>query len=271
MEKKHYIIILITILIAVGLYINFTTNYDANNKFKDIVHDNETLIVGYHQMAPFIYTDKDGNVTGFDAELAQELCKRKGWKLILKPIEWEAKNEELKENKVDCIWGAFTINGRENQYAWSKPYCNNTIVVIVKKDVEITSLEDLNEKTIQVQSSSTALDYIENNVELALSFKKIIQFKDFEEAFDDLESGKCDMILVDNADGIYMIKENHPNFKILNISLASEQYGIGFQKENTTLRDDVQKTLNEMFEDGTVDRIAEKYSEYEIPRNLVRP
>ena len=71
MEKKHYIIILITILIAVGLYINFTTNYDANNKFKDIVHDNETLIVGYHQMAPFIYTDKDGNVTGFDAELAQ--------------------------------------------------------------------------------------------------------------------------------------------------------------------------------------------------------
>lgn len=273
MEKKYYIgiIILIVILIAVGIYINHKTEYNTNNEFDNINNDNNTFIVGYDAtFAPFTY-EKNGNVTGFDVELAQELCKRKGWNLILKPIDWDLRDEELNNDKIDCVWSGFSINGRENQYAWSKPYCNNQIVPIVKNDSTFTSMDDLDNKTVQVQSGSTSLDYIENNIPVALSFKKIIQVSNYDEAFDDLESGKCDMILVDKVDGIYMINDKHPNFKILNITLSYEQYGVGFQKDNITLRNEVQETLDEMFKDGTVDKIAEKYSNYGIPENLVRP
>lgn len=58
-------------------------------------------------------------------------------------------------------------------------------------------------------------------------------------------------------------------FKILDEPVSHEKYGIGFKKGNTELRDKVQKTLDEMFKDGTVDKIAQKYDEYKISEGLI--
>ena len=66
-------------------------------------------------------------------------------------------------------------------------------------------------------------------------------------------------------------KFNSTGFKIINEPLSYEQYGVGFKKGNTELRDQVQKTLDEMFKDGTVDKIAQNYSDYGIPENLIHP
>ena len=68
----------------------------------------------------------------------------------------------------------------------------------------------------------------------------------------------------------YLAIENK-DLKLLNKSIANENYGIGFKKGNTELRDQVQKTLDEMFKDGTVDKIAQNYSEYGIPEGVIHP
>ena len=89
----------------------------------------------------------------------------------------------------------------------------------------------------------------------------------------DLESGVCDALVADIGLAHYQVKknENHKDFKILDKPLSGEQYGIGFKKGNTELRDQVQKTLDEMFKDGTVDKIAQKYSDYQIPEGIIYP
>ena len=73
--------------------------------------------------------------------------------------------------------------------------------------------------------------------------------------------------------GYYKITErfNNENFKVLDDTISHEEYGVAFKKGNTDLRDQVQKTLDEMFEDGTVDEIAQNYSQYKIPEGLIHP
>ena len=66
-------------------------------------------------------------------------------------------------------------------------------------------------------------------------------------------------------------KYNEKDYRILETPLSLEQYGVGFSKNNTELRDQVQKTLNEMYEDGTIDKIAQKYKDYGVPEGVIYP
>ena len=93
-----------------------------------VFHTPETeadFIVGFDaNFPPYGYMEK-GEYVGFDLDLAREVARRRGWKLKLKPINWDAKDNELNSGMIDCIWNGFTINGRENSYTWSSPYVIN--------------------------------------------------------------------------------------------------------------------------------------------------
>ena len=87
----------------------------------------------------------------------------------------------------------------------------------------------------------------------------------------DLESGACDAVAIDIGVAQYQVssKDNPDAYKILDDPISSEQYGVGFKLGNEDLRDQVQKTLDEMFEDGTVAKIAENYSDAGVPGSLI--
>ena len=87
----------------------------------------------------------------------------------------------------------------------------------------------------------------------------------------DLESGACDAVAIDIGVAQYQVssKDNPDDYSILNDSISSEQYGIGFKKGNDALKDQVQETLNAMFEDGTVAKIAENYTASGVPGSLI--
>ena len=89
--------------------------------------DKKTFTVGFDaEFPPYGYMDEAGNYVGFDLDLAQEVCNRRGWELVKQPIDWDAKDMELSSGSIDCIWNGFTINGRENDYTWSVPYIDNS-------------------------------------------------------------------------------------------------------------------------------------------------
>jgi polar amino acid transport system substrate-binding protein len=77
----------------------------------------------------------------------------------------------------------------------------------------------------------------------------------------DLEAGACDAVAMDIGVAEYDIKNknNSDAFQILDEYITTEKYGVGFKKGNTDLKDQVQSTLDEMFKDGTVSKIAQKY------------
>ena len=226
-------------------------------------NDENTFIVGFDaEFPPYGFKDDSGNYTGFDLDLAKEVCERNNWTFKAQPIDWDAKDAEIDSGSIDCIWNGFTMDGRENDYTWSDPYFDNKQVFIVKTDSGINTIDDLKGKIVETQKDSSALAALNgDNKTISDTFNTLTEVADYNTAFMDLESGACDAIAMDIGVGEYDIKnkDNPDNYKILDQYITTEKYGIGFKKGNDDLKNQVQDTLNEMFKDGTVAKIAQKY------------
>ena len=231
-----------------------------------------TFTVGFDaEYPPYGYMDDDGEYTGFDLELAQAVCDKEGWELVKKPINWDSKDMELNSGSIDCIWNGFTMNGREDDYTFSDPYVDNSIVVVVAKDSDINKLSDLAGKVVDVQADSSGLaalqgdDATDENKELTASFAELHQVAEYNTAFMNLESGAVDAVVLDIGVAKYQMSSRGDAFRMLDEQVSSEQYAIGFKKGNTELKDQVQKTLDEMVKDGTFTTIVNNYTDYNLP------
>ena len=220
-----------------------------------------TFTVGFDQdFPPMGFVGDDGEFTGFDLELAAEAAKRMGKEIKYQPISWDAKDMELTSGNIDCIWNGFSIQGREDKYTWSKPYMKNDQVFVVKSDSSIDSIEDLAGKTVEVQTDSSAEAALKENSELANTFGKLQTVADYNTGFMDLEMGGVDAIAMDSVVANYQITKRGGNgFTVLDTPLSSEEYGIGFKLGNETLKNEVQKALEDMKADGTMKTISEKW------------
>ena len=222
--------------------------------------DGGTLIVGFDQdFPPMGFVGDDGEYTGFDLELAQEVAKRLGLEYKAQPIAWDSKDMELESGNIDCIWNGFTMTGREDDYTWTEPYMANQQVFVVANDSDINSQADLAGKIVEGQADSSAEAALKEAPELTATFKELLTTADYNTAFMDLEQGAVDAIAMDVIVAGYQIQQRNADFKILDDSLSEEEYGVGFKKGNTELRDKVQSTLEEMAEDGTLQEVSEKW------------
>lgn len=219
-----------------------------------------TLIVGFDQdFPPMGFLGDDGEFTGFDLELAQEVAKRLGLEYKPQPIAWDSKDMELESGNIDCIWNGFTMTGREDNYTWTEAYMANTQVFVVGKDSGIASQADLAGKVVECQVDSSAEAALKEVPDLTATFKELLTTADYNTAFMDLEQGAVDAIAMDVIVAGYQIQQRNADFVILEDTLSAEEYGVGFKKGNTELRDKVQATLEEMAADGTLKSISEKW------------
>ena len=212
---------------------------------------------------PYSYINEDGTMGGFDVELAQAVCDHLGWEYQAVPFNWDAKDAELNAGSCDCIWSGFTMNGREDDYTWSKPYSDNTQMIMVKSDSGIETLADLAGKTVGVQTATSAYDLLndeEGQAELCKTFASLEVYETYTIAFNDLKAGAIDAIAIDVTSGQYLMSGSE-EYKFLDEMLGSEQYAIGFRKEDTELRDTINKALDDLVADGTYAKIGEKYPE----------
>ena len=216
--------------------------------------------VGFDQgFPPMGFVGDDGEFTGFDLELAAEVAERLDLELVLQPIAWDSKDEELSTKNVDCIWNGFTMNGREDGYTWTTPYMANEQVFLVRADSDITTLDDLAGKVVCVQVDSSAEAAVEENTELLESFGDYVRAADYNNALMDLEAGGVDAVAVDVVVADYRMQKAEGKFKKLEETLQEEEFGVGFLLGNKDLRDVVQETLEEMAEDGTLKSVSEKW------------
>ena len=229
------------------------------------------FVVGFDaEFPPYGYKDDSGEYVGFDLDLAQEVCDRLGWTLVKQPIDWDAKDMELNSGAIDCIWNGFTMTGREDEYTFSKPYVDNSIVYVVRADSDIQTEADLAGKHVITQAGSSALSALrdESKADVVNSFASLDEIADYNTAFMNLEAGTNDAIAVDIGVAQYQLTTKADKFRMLEEPLSTEQYAIGFKKGNEELRDQVQATLDEMAEDGTLAEIAAKYKDYNLDQML---
>ena len=226
----------------------------------------DTLIVGFdNSYPPYGFIGEDGEYTGLDLELAEEVANRNGMDIELMPIDWDAKDALLNQGDINCIWNGFTMEGREDDYTFSEPYMLNEQVIVVRADSGIATEDDLADKVVITQIDSAALDVLEGDkADLAGTFRNLDTIADYNNAFMQLQSGNVDAVACDLSIAAYQMAANPDLYIQLEEPLSSEHYAVGFQKGDTALSELVNQTLLEMYNDGTIQTICEKYAEYGV-------
>ena len=217
-----------------------------------------TFILGLDSaFPPMGFVDENNEIVGFDIDLAREVCKRMGVELKLQPIDWSSNILELNSGNIDCIWNGFTISEeRKAEVNFTDAYMQNRQVVIVRNDSNINTLADMAGKTLCLQAGSSAADALSANAEFKASLKEVVELTDNVTAFMELEGKTSDAILMDEIVAAYYITQNNKDYKILDESLADEQYGVGFRLGDNALRDEVNNQLKAMAADGTLAKIS---------------
>ncbi len=225
--------------------------------------DRGKFIIGLDDtFPPMGFRDDDNNIVGFDIDLAKAVCDKLGVELVLQPIEWDAKEQELATKNIDAIWNGFSVTEeRLANLTMSQPYMENSISLVVTKDSKIATLADMTGKTLAVQSGSSAEEALdsEKNKDFKDSLGKINAIASYVTALMDLETGNSDAVLMDSVVANYMITEAGKDFVVLDEHLVAEEYAIGFRKGDEALCEAVNKALKELKADGTVEKISTEW------------
>jgi polar amino acid transport system substrate-binding protein len=233
--------------------------------------DSKTLVVGFDSAyPPYGFVGNDGTYTGFDLDLAQAVCDRNGWTFKAEPIDWDAKDSLLNQGTVNCLWNGFTMEGREGKYTFSEPYMLNEQVVVVKANSGISNLSDLAGKTVMTQVDSAALEVLTEptaeggQADLTATFAggAAQTIADYNNAFMQMQSGVVDAVACDLSIAQYQMAANPGTYIMLDTPLSQEHYAVAFKTGDTATADAVTATLKELYEDGTVAQLCDKYAEY---------
>ena len=217
-----------------------------------------TLVVGVDaEYPPYAYVGDDGKYTGFDVETAQAVCDLLGWKLEIFPLNWDQKLVQLDNKECDCIWAGMTIldSMKTAGYVISEPYYDNTQVLLVKSDSGLKTSADLAGKTVAVQLGTSGQALLD-----------VVICNSFLSCFTELGGGSVDAVFVDYPVAAAYAAKNE-GYTIINENLGAEQYGIAFRSGDQALCDEIQAAIDKLVENGTYEKIAEKYPD--IMNNLL--
>ncbi|KOF12339.1 amino acid ABC transporter substrate-binding protein [Planococcus glaciei] len=221
------------------------------------VKEEGKLVVGTEgTYPPFTFHDDSGKLTGFDVEIAQEVGKRLGVEVEFLETQWDAMFAGLDSGRFDMVANQVGINPeREESYEFSDPYISSTAVLVVAKDnEEIKSFEDLEGK-LSAQSLTS------NYAETARSFGAEIEgVEGFNQAIELLNSGRVDATVNDNLTVLDFLKQRpDANIEIVDEASDAAKSALLFRKGSGAIVEEANTALAEMIEDGTYDKISEKW------------
>ncbi len=262
--KKIIALVLVSVL-TLSAFTMGVKDSGEDTSLEDVKAKGEFIMGLDDSFPPLGFRDEANNIVGYDIDLAKEVAKRMGVEFVAQPIDWAAKEQELDTKKIDCIWNGFTMTAeRKEMLNFSEAYLNNAQIIVVRKDSGITDKSQLAGKSVGLQAGSSASEALDSVPEFKDSLKNVVEFKDNVMAFMDLDSKGIDAVIVDMVVAGYAISQDYDQFVMLEESLTTEEYGIGFRKNDNSLRNEVQKILEEMAADGTVAAISTKWFSTDI-------
>jgi len=249
----------VSLVLLTGCLADASKKAAGNDRSLQKVLDSGQLVLGLDVgFPPMGFTDDNGDIVGFDIDVATEVCNRLGIRLVTQGINWDTKEEYLNNGEIDCIWNGMSITpDRAQNMNLSEPYMKNELIFVVRGDSDIRGIRDLSGKKIGVQSGASAQDILE-----ASELYKDVTVELYEDnitLFEQLEQEKVDVALVDSVVAYYSIFLSEKQFFVLPESLDEEQYAIGFRKEDQALRDRVCEVISQMKADGTLGEISKKW------------
>lgn len=261
MKKKIIFITTIAIIVMLGALTAIRmkrTNVKQNSLEK--ITSKGTFILGLDDsFPPMGFRNENNEIVGFDIDVAKEVCKRLNVELVIQPISWNAKEQELNSGNIDCIWNGMSITEERKQaMLLSDSYMKNRMIFITKQDSILKTLEDLKDKKVGVQSGSSAEQILEES-EIYKTLNQTVAYADNITAFMDLETNQIDAVFVDEVLANYYIATNNKKYNQIEQALEEEQYAIGFRKQDNELCNKVNEILKEIKKDGILETISKKW------------
>ena len=222
------------------------------------------ILIGSDTYPPYIYLNNDGTPAGIDVEIATEAFRRMGYAARFEVIDWEQKTALVESGAIDCIWGCFSMQGRETLYRWAGPYMVSRQVVAVNADSSIQSLSDLAGKTVMVQSTSKPEGiFLSGSDPRIPQTVEVFSIEDRSVQYAMLACGYVDAIAAHETAILQYMKDNNAVFRILEEPLLVTGLGVAFAKNDSRgLDHQLNDTFAQMRADGTLERIVGKYLEH---------
>ncbi len=260
---KKSIIFLLAIAMMTGVLLSACSGAQQTAKdtsLEDIKKAGKFIVGLDDSFPPMGFRDEAGNIVGFDIDLAKEAAKRLGVEVEFRPIDWNSKELELKNKKIDMIWNGLTITEeRKKNMAFTKPYLANKQIIVVLEGSDVKGKADLAGKKVGAQLDSSGAEAVQNDEEVYNSLEELVLYPDYLEAFLDLENGRIAALVVDEILGKYYIAKRGSGYKVLDENFGDEEYGVGLRLEDKQLLDALNKVLDEMKEDGTMAEISKQW------------
>ena len=245
---------------------------DANSDWAYIQKKGK-MVVGITMFAPMNYTDESGELVGFDTELTKAVCEKLGVEPEFLEINWDSKEIELNSKNIDCIWNGMCITEeRKQNMSMSAPYLLNTQALVMKADrQEEIMANGAAGLSVVAEQGSTGEGKLTGDIpdDETVEVSAVEYFKDAEytpvdsmaKALMEVKAGTADLAIVDSVCALAMVGEGTDyDDMVVNLdnNFGEQQYGIAFRKGSDT-EAVVSGAIQELYEDGTVEAIAEKY------------
>jgi polar amino acid transport system substrate-binding protein len=239
------------------LSIVFVGCQDSTINTWEEIEDRGYFIVGLDDtFAPMGFRDDDGELVGFDVDLAKEVSERLGVEVRFQPIDWDAKVLELNGGSIDMIWNGLTItDARKEEMLFSNAYIANTQMIMVQAGSDIDLINDLSGTRVGVQVSSASEEAVMAN-SINEDFSELLKYDTYNLALLELENGTVDAVVIDQIMGRYIMSLNPGVYEVASENFGEEEYGVGFRLESSDIRDKINDTLQAMIDDGTASEIS---------------
>ena len=257
-DMKKMFALLLVLVLALTCLSACGASSDSDLKY---IQKKGTMIVGITDYEPMDYKDENGNWTGFDAELAEQVCEKLGVKCEFLVLgDWGKKFYELDTKNVDAIWNGMTITDEVKLNTnCSDAYVVNAQVLVMKADAlaNYTTPESLSDLTFAVENGSAGQEAV---LGIGIPEDQIIAVQDQAAALMEVAAGTSDACVIDITMANAMTGEGTSYADLAaGISLTSEEYGIGFRK-GSDVTAKVNELLKEMKADGSLQALADKYN-----------
>ena len=259
--KKKLLILASILLMVLGL--TACTRENTNRDSWQEIEKNKTVVIGLDDsFVPMGFEKKNGQLTGYDVDLAKEVFKLYGIKVDFQTIDWAMNATELRNGTIDLIWNGYSITAqRKKKVLFSRPYLKNAQVLVVKKDSSIHDFAQMKTKTLGLQTGSTAQQWYDSK-QTALHAKDTVLYDQIPSAFLDLNAGRIQGILLDEVYANYYIAHmaKSKNYRVLtDKQIPADLFAVGMRKGDTTLQEKINHGLAVLQKNGKLKALNKKW------------
>ena len=269
MKTKRLLTLIITLICT--LFISACSGISVNRKANAVDNWSHIKQRGYvtvgvdDTFVPMDFRQKNGQLIGYDVDLANAVFKQYGINVSFQTIDWSMNTTELKNGTIDLIWNGFSKNPeREAKVSFGKTYLYTSQVLVSLKKNKINTIAAMKNKTLGVQTGSSGYNDV---MKYPKVFKNHIKNQDpilydsFTNAFIDLNAGRIQGLLIDSTYANYYIsRQKHPeNFTEIESPFPKEEFGVGMRKSDLTLHKKINYALEKLAKNGTLTKINHKW------------